>query len=195
MIDTVGSREAILLAAEHLFMDQGFRGISMRQIAEAVGVTKAALYYHFQDKEDLFVAIVERYLMAMSTLIDTAAAGNERCRAQISAIVLRILTQPVEQRAILRLTSQELSNVSPANRTRFMQMYHELFINRITALLETGMASGELREVEPSLATWTLLGMMYPYFHPSPPPGTSTTGEQIDALLSIFFDGMARHAP
>jgi AcrR family transcriptional regulator len=194
MIDTGDSREAILLAAERLFMDQGFRGISMRQIAEAVGVTKAALYYHFQDKEELFVAIVERYLVAMSTLIDTAAAGSGSCRAQISAIVQRILTQPVEERAILRLTSQELSNVSPANRARFMQMYHERFINRITALLEAGMASGELRVVEPSLATWTLLGMMYPYFHPSPPPGRSTSSEQINAMLSIFFDGLAKHA-
>ncbi|MBK8049042.1 MAG: helix-turn-helix transcriptional regulator [Anaerolineales bacterium] len=41
------SHDAILSAAKHLFMQQGFRGISMRQIAEAVGVTKAALYYHF----------------------------------------------------------------------------------------------------------------------------------------------------
>ena len=70
MADTADSRAAILEAAKLLFMQEGFRGISMRQIAEAVGVTKAALYYHFKDKEELFVAIVERYLVAMSILID-----------------------------------------------------------------------------------------------------------------------------
>ena len=194
MVDTLDSREAILLAAERLFMDQGFRGISMRQIAEAVGVTKAALYYHFQDKEDLFVAIVARYLAAMSNLIDTAAASNPSCRTQIGAIVQQILTQPVEQRAILRLTSQELSNISLENRARFMEMYHDRFIGRITALLAAGMVNGELRSVEPQLATWTLLGMMYPYFHPAPPSGMLPTLGQIDTLVSIFFDGLASHS-
>lgn len=195
MSDAAGSREAILAAAKRLFMEQGFHGIAMRQIAEAVGVTKAALYYHFHDKEDLFVAIVESYLLGLSHLIDTTAAGHTSIRAQICAIVQRILSQPLEQRSILRLTSQELSNVSAETRRRFLSMYHEQFIGRITALLQAGIESGELRNVDPLLATWTLLGMMYPYFHASPPVGISPSTDQIAQILDIFFDGLAQHAP
>jgi AcrR family transcriptional regulator len=191
MVEAVDSRQAILDAAKRLFMEQGFRGISMRQIAEAVGVTKAALYYHFQDKEELFVAIVERYLLDMTSLIDASVAADTTVRGQISIIVHRILSQPVEQRSILRLASQELSNVSEATRRRFLAIYHERFIQRITTLLETGMANGELRPLNPALATWTLLGMMYPYFHPSPPSGMLPTAAEIDQLLAIFFDGIA----
>lgn len=115
MSETEGSRAAILEAAKHLFMQDGFRGISMRQIAEAVGVTKAALYYHFRDKEELFVAIVEQYLLAMSALIDEVAATGESAHAPISELVRRILAQPAEQRSIIRLASQELGNISPPN--------------------------------------------------------------------------------
>lgn len=191
MIDTIDSREAILEAATRLFIEQGFHGISMRQIAEAVGVTKAALYYHFQDKEDLFVAIVARYLERMSAIIDATEQAESTSRARISLVVRRILQQPVEQRAILRLTSQELSNVSPEARARFMGLYQDRFIGRIRALFVQGMADGELRKVDPTLATWTLLGMLYPHFHPSPPVGAALTDQGIDTLLSIFFDGLA----
>ncbi|MCB0152930.1 MAG: helix-turn-helix transcriptional regulator, partial [Caldilineaceae bacterium] len=59
MLETVDSRAAILAAAQRLFVERGYRGISMREIAEAVGMTKAALYYHFRDKEQLFVALLQ----------------------------------------------------------------------------------------------------------------------------------------
>jgi AcrR family transcriptional regulator len=191
MTQHTDSRDQILAHAQRLFMEQGLRGISMRQIAEQVGLTKAALYYHFRDKEELFVAIVERYLNRTADLLDRAAATGQDCRGQLAAIVRAILTQPVEERAILRLASQELSNISPAARGQFLALYHEKFIGRLTALIEDGMAGGELRPMNPRLATWTLLGMMYPYFHPSPSTGFALGNVEIDALLSIYFDGLA----
>jgi AcrR family transcriptional regulator len=191
MADTVDSRVAILEAAKLLFMQEGFRGISMRQIAEAVGVTKAALYYHFKDKEELFVAIVEEYLVAMSSMIDEVTASGADTRTQIAEFVRRILAQPPEQRSIIRLASQELSNVGPENRARFLEMYHSRFIGRITALLEAGMQKGELRPLNPSIATWTLLGMMYPYFHPAPPSQALASETLVDELLTIYLDGIA----
>jgi AcrR family transcriptional regulator len=194
MAETADSRAAILEAAKHLFMQDGFRGISMRQIAEAVGVTKAALYYHFKDKEELFVAIVEQYLVAMSFLIDEVAASPADTRTQIGELVRRILAQPPEQRSIIRLASQEIGNISPENRVRFLEMYHGRFVNRITAMLEDGMQRGELRRLDPNLATWTLLGMMYPYFHPAPPTQSLPAEALLNQLLQIYFDGLAAPA-
>lgn len=194
MAETADSRAAILGAAKRLFMQDGFRGISMRQIAEAVGVTKAALYYHFRDKEELFVAIVEQYLLEMSSLIDEVTASDAGTREQVSELVRRILAQPPEQRSIIRLASQEIGNISPQNRTRFLAMYHDRFVGRIAALLAAGMGRGDLRPVDPSLATWTLLGMMYPYFHPTPPTQSLPANAVIDQLLQIYFDGMSARA-
>ena len=51
------TRERILDAALDLFIEQGFDGTSLRQIAEKLGVTKAALYYHFESKEDILLAL------------------------------------------------------------------------------------------------------------------------------------------
>ena len=54
---TVNTRERILDVALDLFIEQGFDGTSLRQIAEQLGVTKAALYYHFTSKDDILMAL------------------------------------------------------------------------------------------------------------------------------------------
>src|SRR5580698_1323685 len=55
--DAASTRERILDAALDLFVEQGYDGTSLRQIAEQLGVTKAALYYHFESKEDILMAL------------------------------------------------------------------------------------------------------------------------------------------
>lgn len=51
------TRERILDTALDLFTDQGYDKTSLREIAEALGLTKAALYYHFEHKEDILLAL------------------------------------------------------------------------------------------------------------------------------------------
>ena len=55
--DASSTRERILDVALELFGAQGYDGTSLRQIAEQLGVTKAALYYHFESKEDILRAL------------------------------------------------------------------------------------------------------------------------------------------
>ena len=51
------TRQRILSVALDLFTEQGYDGTSLREIAEQLGVTKAALYYHFESKEDILMAL------------------------------------------------------------------------------------------------------------------------------------------
>jgi AcrR family transcriptional regulator len=78
------TRERILDAALDLFIEKGFDKTSLREIAEQLGVTKAALYYHFASKEDILMALHMRLhefgidaLARMGTLEPTAALWGE----------------------------------------------------------------------------------------------------------------------
>ena len=184
------SREAILTAAERLFVERGYRGISMREIADEVGVTKAALYYHFRDKEQLFVALLDNALDELAALVEACRAASTSHRAQVEAIIRQIMLLPPERRASLRLASQELGNLDAATRQQFVEQYHARFIGRITAVLAEGVASGEFRRIDPQIGAWTLLGMMYPYLHVSPVTALSPTEMLIDQLSMIFLDGL-----
>src|SRR5690606_34834383 len=109
---------------------------------------------------------------------------------RINLVVHRILAQPSEQRAVIRLASQEIGGLSVATQQTFYEVYYEKFIGRIAAILRAGIASGELRLLDPTVATWTLLGMMYPYFYPSSSLHHTSTSEIVDQLVTIYFDGV-----
>jgi AcrR family transcriptional regulator len=53
----IDTRQRILNVALDLFTEKGYDGTSLREIAEQLGVTKAALYYHFESKEDILMAL------------------------------------------------------------------------------------------------------------------------------------------
>ncbi len=58
MAEETGVRARILNTALRLFVAQGYNGVSMREIAALCQLSKAGLYYHFEDKEDLFLEII-----------------------------------------------------------------------------------------------------------------------------------------
>ncbi len=68
------TRERIVNVALELFAEQGYEQTSLREIADRLGVTKAALYYHFKTKDDIVHGIVE----AMAAPIDEAIAWGEQ---------------------------------------------------------------------------------------------------------------------
>jgi hypothetical protein len=106
-------------------------------------------------------------------------------------LVQRILRQPAEQRAVIRLASQEIVQVGASARQAFRVIYHERFIDVIRTILEAGIASGELRPVDSHLATWTLLGMMHPYLCPADSDNAKLSDEAIEQMATIFLDRVA----
>ena len=67
-----GTRQKIQSVALRLFADQGYESTSMRQISEQLGITKAALYYHFTSKEAIVRALIETMLAEITELVEWA---------------------------------------------------------------------------------------------------------------------------
>jgi AcrR family transcriptional regulator len=72
MVPGGNTRERIQAVALQLFAEQGYESTSMRQIAEQLGFTKAALYYHFASKEDIVRALIETMLGEVRDLVEWA---------------------------------------------------------------------------------------------------------------------------
>jgi AcrR family transcriptional regulator len=66
---TGNTRERILENALALFTERGLDGTTLQQIADRLGVTKAALYYHFRSKDDLVAALIEPAFEDLDTLL------------------------------------------------------------------------------------------------------------------------------
>lgn len=79
------TRSSILDAAEQVFHAHGVAGTSLQNIAEAAGVTRGAVYWHFKDKADLFNAMMERVCMPFEESSDAL----ERAPAELALQRLR----------------------------------------------------------------------------------------------------------
>ena len=99
--------------------------------------------------------------------------------------------QPAEQRAIIRLASQEMPQLSEAARRDFDRLYHRKFLGKIEAMIEAGKRRGDLRVVDSNVATWTLLGMMYPYFYTAHAAELPSPADVAEQLAGIYLDGLA----
>ncbi|HEX3784954.1 MAG TPA: helix-turn-helix domain-containing protein [Pseudonocardiaceae bacterium] len=82
-----GTREKIQAVALELFAEQGYEKTSLREIAERLGVTKAALYYHFRTKEDIVGSLFDDYLTHIDEIVDWA--GGQELTLEIRREIVR----------------------------------------------------------------------------------------------------------
>lgn len=189
----IESRERILEEAGRLFIEQGYHRLSMRRLAESVGISKAGIYHHFEDKETLFLAVLVDCLEALEEVILQVETASGSARDKIAMLVRLILGMPPRRRAMIRLSSQEMGQISPAARQSFNVIYHQKFIGRVAALLAQGTAVGEFKPIPAPTLTWALLGLMYPYFYSAHAGDIGATAETVEQLVDIFFNGIGAH--
>ena len=79
------SRTRLIAAARALFEQDGYAATSTEALLVATGLTRGALYHHFRDKKDLFVAVCEAVHADLSTAIDAAADGQADPADQLMA--------------------------------------------------------------------------------------------------------------
>jgi AcrR family transcriptional regulator len=187
-----GLADQILETAKSLFINKGYYGLSMREISEEIGVSKAALYYHFKDKEQLFLAILTAYLDEMEAGINDITSKSSSAKEQIRLFVEYVLSQPAEQRATIRLASQEITHLSQSSRKAFEKIYREKFVGKVQAILQAGIAVGEFRVIPADVAVWTLLGMMYPYFYPAHTGDKPVPAETVREVVKIYLRGIEK---
>jgi len=124
------TRERIQSVALELFAEQGYDKTSLREIAERLDVTKAALYYHFKSKEDIVTSLVEDYFGQIDQLV---AWGRTQPRTPASrAEVLRryyaIVAGAGEVFRMLQHNQASVNSLAHKNRS-------ELFRERMDALV------------------------------------------------------------
>jgi len=92
------TRMRVQKVALELFAEQGYEKTSLREIAERLGVTKAALYYHFKSKEDIVHSLTDDHNARIDELIEWAKGqpADERTRSEILDRYVRIVFDGAE---------------------------------------------------------------------------------------------------
>lgn len=108
------TRDRILDAADALFAEQGFAAVSVRDIAERAGVTKALVFYHFESKAKLFGGVVEGYYARHAEALVRGAAGGGDRREKLHRMLDAYLDFLEENRRYVALVQREIAAGSEA---------------------------------------------------------------------------------
>jgi len=113
------TRARIQQIAVELFTEHGYEGTSLREIAERLGVTKAALYYHFKSKEDIVLSLVEDYQAQMDALVAWAGSHpmNAGTRREILSRYMHIVAERSQVFRMLHQNQAALNTMASALRT------------------------------------------------------------------------------
>jgi AcrR family transcriptional regulator len=103
---TEGTRTRLLTTALKLFAEHGVEGTSLQMIADALGVTKAAVYYHFKAKDEITEAVAEPALRELEVIVEEAT-GFRRRGAQIDHVLAGFVDLVVRHRTLVALFSSD----------------------------------------------------------------------------------------
>jgi AcrR family transcriptional regulator len=140
-------KSEILDAAAALFGSSGLR-TSLQEIADACGILAGSLYHHFESKEDLFIALVERYQAELDSLAEKALVQGWNPRApdeRIVALGAAIADCAVRHRAALLLTLYEPSAGASRKMLRLASRTPTAINAAMLAILEAARSGGYLR--------------------------------------------------
>jgi TetR/AcrR family transcriptional repressor of nem operon len=148
--DSTRTASQILDAAERLVQERGFNGFSYADVARELGLTKAALHYHFASKADLGDALIDRYaarfLQALAWVEDerTDAADKLRAYAQLYADVFRD-----DRMCLCGMLAADYTTLPDPMRERVVRFFddNEVWLARV---LEAGRTAGTIRFAGPA---------------------------------------------
>jgi AcrR family transcriptional regulator len=188
-------KRAILDAAEQIFATQGFVDAKMADIAKRAGLAAGTIYKHFESKEDIFRALLERNADEFEQALDVELANASRDVADRLLVLVRAVLTYCEQnrstfRLLLELCSADwnIRRAAGPNAERRFESYQA----RFAALFDEGIRTGAIRDdLQPSELAQLLTGGLNGLIHAWLAQGAKTdlAGRAVllvDALLRGF---------
>ena len=177
-------RENIVRCATTLFDRQGFSNTSLDDIAQAVGVTREALYYYFRNRSEILLQIIEPQSVALIEGLQAIAKkdlpANEKLRLAIRNHLQRFDRHCLEMTISLRDGLLDTDDDVRKAMARTWKKYERLWI----ALIAAGQASGEFEPIgDPRMIAFGILGMcnwLARWYDPAKPVA-------IDEIIDTYF--------
>lgn len=173
-----------------LFHEKGFKATTMRDIADRMGFKVANIYNYIDSKESL----LEMYLFGTAdeyhTAIDNVLASSYSPREKLRAVIAIHVHLPASKPYHRALLTNEWRNLRGEKREQFIDKRRE-YDQKLKALLIEGMDAGEIRTVDPSIATQVILSSVrwiyWWYAREGPKPNPVEMEKQV---IDMIFRGL-----
>ncbi|MBA4494159.1 TetR/AcrR family transcriptional regulator [Paenactinomyces guangxiensis] len=139
--------EVIFQAAVEVFAESGFDQAKMDEIAQAAGVAKGTIYYHFKSKEELFVGLMNEGMEKLSDCVRRGIALKKSPSEQLEALLHAHILFFVKNGKLAKLLLNEAFGTKERQR-QFRTKIRE-YLNLIESVLQQGIEQGEFQMAHP----------------------------------------------
>ncbi|OPZ74740.1 MAG: Fatty acid metabolism regulator protein [Firmicutes bacterium ADurb.Bin456] len=153
----VDNRDLFITTAE-IFARKGYHKTTVEEIARAAGVAKGTIYYHFANKEDLYLAVIREGVYLFQKQLDRSLATASSPPDKISSLIEGQLHFFNQEKDFVFLYLKELFSTGP-RRDEFSEMLTGC-LKPIRNVVEDGVRNGSFKAVDPEIATSVLFGMI-----------------------------------
>jgi TetR/AcrR family transcriptional regulator len=187
--DTVEGR--LMTSAIALFARKGYAATTVREIVEAAGVTKPALYYYFGSKEGIFLAMMGEALhefeATAARALETEGSAEERILRFLDGMFALLLEHLDVMRVLDAIYYGPHQGAPPFD----FEAIHKRFTEVIGRLVRQGMESGEFRRGDPDDLTWAIVGPFEVVRGMSlSQPEMDFGRDRLARLLRVVFEGV-----
>ena len=178
----------VLERSVELFIERGFDGTSMEDLARHLGISKSAIYHHVSGKDALLGLALDRALSGLEEAAFEVRSAQVSPAARLELLVGRSVAVLVERLPYVTL----LLRVRGNSETERAALARRRQIDRLAAgLVQDAVDSGELRpDADPTRTARLLFGMVNSLTEWLHPGSTPAAGELADAIVAIAFDGL-----
>lgn len=146
------TRAEIVAAAERHFAERGFEAARLEDIAADVGIRRAAIFYHFGDKDELYAAVLDAVFDGAMAAVPRGGNAAERLEASLTGWIDYVAQRPSVARLILR----EAASAQPGAASPLVRAGRGS-VEWFRAVIDEGVASGELR---PAIDPYRFISLM-----------------------------------
>ena len=176
----------ILTAAKELFFAKGYKGLSMKEIADAVQVTPAALYYHFpKGKEDLFTKMIKTLFVEEGVVsIDQVLGTTRDLRERLNLLTTSLLTLPIDEQFTMLLRDAKEHIKDPENQ-RIILSLRDRIKQQVMGIFQAARDAEEIRtDIPVNVLVSLYMGMLR--------ESKSLKGShQASQAVTVLLDGIA----
>ncbi|MTD52987.1 TetR/AcrR family transcriptional regulator [Amycolatopsis pithecellobii] len=183
-------QDELIKAATRLFQTRGIRAVSLQDIAEEVGVTKAALYHYFANRDDLLRHVFGDWLKRDIEKLDAVTSAPGTTRERLRRYVHHHISCITENIELYGLTFSAESELPPEVRAEFRQFKRESDLV-VQEILREGVRSGEFVGSDENATVFAIDGMcnwLWKWYHSS---GTMSPEQIADRFADLVLYGLA----
>lgn len=178
-------RALIIAAAEDELLESGVAGTTLAAVGERVGLSKGALYYYVDSRDDLLALVLDDGLRAIRAEAERLAAGTSSPVEELVAFARAHVRCAVERPSGPLIVSN-VDLLAAHDRTAELLHAHEESAREVVG---RAVEAGELRPVHPVVASSALFGALNTLCRTFDPDGELTLDEMIDATLDLLLEG------